>query len=67
MKHHPVAAPAAAFPPSLRLPLDVPRDAWPGLIEHAASALAGECIYDSCTLAPELRAIAEALRAEVSA
>ena len=61
-----LAALAAGYPPSLRLSLDVPRDAWAGLIEHAASALEGRCIFDSESLAQELRAIANTLRAEVS-
>lgn len=60
-------AAAAAIPESLFLPIEAPRDAWPCLIEHAADALAGRCIHDSETLALELRAIAAALRAEVSA
>lgn len=35
---------------------------WPGLIEHASRALAGECIFDSETLAVELQDIATAMR-----
>lgn len=61
------AAPAAAYPASLHLPIEAPRDAWPVLIEHAADALQGRCMFDSETLALELFAIAEALRAEVTA
>lgn len=60
-------AAAAAIHDSLFLPIEAPRDAWPRLIEHAADALAGRTIFDSETLALELRAIAAALRAEVSA
>lgn len=56
------AAPAANFPPSLHLPIEAPRTSWPGLIEHAASALQGRCVHDSEALALELRAIAEALK-----
>lgn len=66
MNRSTLAASAADFPPSLRLALDVPRDAWAGLIEHAASALEGRCIFDSESLAQELRAIAHGLRGEVS-
>lgn len=67
MKSRSVAAPAAAFPASLHLPIEAPRDAWPVLIEHAADALEGRGMFDSETLALELRAIAQALRVEASA
>lgn len=65
MKHCSPAAPAAVFPPSCHLPIEVPRDTWAGLIEHTALALEGRCIFDSETLARDLRAIAEALRVEL--
>ena len=42
-----------------------PRSAWPGLLEHAALVVKGEAVFDSDSLAAELRAIAEALRTEV--
>ncbi|NCT66370.1 MAG: hypothetical protein GXC76_01870 [Rhodanobacteraceae bacterium] len=64
MNRSALAARAAALPASLHLPIKAPRDAWPALIEHAADALAGRCIFDSETLALELRAIAEALRCD---
>lgn len=56
-----------ATPPTLPLPLSVPRESWPGLLEHAADAIEGRCIYDSHTLGHELRAIAAGLRGEVRA
>lgn len=59
-----IAAPAAAFPPSLYLPIEAPRESWPGLIEHAASALEGFGTTSLEILALELRAIAEALRVD---
>lgn len=46
---------------------DVPRPQWAGLLQHAAMALEGRAIFDSETLAAELRAIAAAIRAEVTA
>lgn len=46
---------------------NVPRPQWPGLLQHAAMALEGRAIFDSESLAAELRAIAAALRAEVTA
>ena len=61
------AASAARSPINLPLPIEVPRDAWAELIEHAAAAIAGRCIFDSETLVPELCAIAAAMRAEVQA
>ena len=42
-----------------------PRSAWPGLLEHAALVAEGQAVFDSESLASELRAIADALRAEV--
>jgi len=57
----------SATPENLLLPIEAPRDSWPTLLNHAADALTGRCIYDSETLALELRAIAVALRVEVSA
>jgi len=42
-----------------------PRSAWPGLLDHAALVVKGEAVFDSDSLAAELWAIAEALRAEV--
>jgi hypothetical protein len=53
-------AASATFP-------NVPRPQWPGLLQHAALALEGRAIFDSETLAAELRAIASALRVEVAA
>lgn len=67
MKSTNTAAHAASFPQNLLLPIEAPRESWPGLLDHAAAALSGECIFDSETLALELRAIAAALRAEVRA
>lgn len=67
MNSHPTAALAAARLQNLPLPLNVPRPAWPGLIDHAAEALSGRSIHDSETLARELAAIAAAMRAEVRA
>lgn len=67
MNRSAIAAPAAIFPPSLHLPIEAPRDAWPALIERAASMLEGQPARDAETLALELRAIAEALRVEVAA
>ena len=67
MNRSAIAAPAAAFPPSLHLPIEAPRDAWPALIECAADALEGCNAHRREILALELRAIAEALRVEVSA
>ncbi|ODU46603.1 hypothetical protein [uncultured Aquimonas sp.] len=61
------AAALAALPAHLLLPIEAPRAEWPGLLDHAAAALQGRCVYDSETLALELRAIAEVLRAEVLA
>lgn len=52
---------------NLSLPIEAPRSAWPGLLDHAADALQGRCTFDSEILALELRAIAEALRVEVAA
>ncbi|SDD06036.1 hypothetical protein [Aquimonas voraii] len=46
---------------------NVPRPQWAGLLQHAAMALEGRAIFDSESLAAELRAIAAALRAEVTA
>ncbi|GMU42761.1 MAG: hypothetical protein IT479_02440 [Xanthomonadales bacterium] len=63
MKRQPTAAVAVARLQNRPLPLDTPRDAWPGLIERAAAALEGRRIYDSETLAVELRSIASAMRA----
>jgi hypothetical protein len=40
------------------------RPEWAGLLEHAAMALEGRCIFDSETLAAELREIAAAISAE---
>jgi len=42
-----------------------PRAEWPGLLEHAAQVAEGGVVFDSGSLAAELRAIAEALRAEM--
>lgn len=42
-----------------------PRSTWPGLLEHAALVVKGEAVFDSDSLAAELRAIADALRAEL--
>ncbi len=67
MKHHPSAAPAADFPPSLHLPIEAPRAAWPRLLDLAAAALEDRTATGREVLALELRAIAEALRAEVAA
>ncbi|ODU41234.1 hypothetical protein [uncultured Aquimonas sp.] len=47
--------------------LSVPRPQWAGLLDHAALAIEGRAIFDSETLGAELRAIAAALRAEVTA
>lgn len=52
---------------NLSLPIEAPRASWPGLLDHAADALQGRCTFDCETLALELRAIAEALRGEVTA
>lgn len=67
MKHPPSAAPAAAFPPSLHLPIEAPRAEWPRLLDLAAAALEDRTTTGREVLALELRAIAEALRAEVAA
>lgn len=64
MSRSTLAAPAAAFPPSLHLPIEAPRDCWPGLIERAAAALEERPGIHLETLALELRAIAEALRVD---
>lgn len=64
MKRSTVAAPAAVFPPSLHQPIEAPRECWPGLIERAAAALEERPGIHLETLALELRAIAEALRAD---
>ncbi len=37
---------------------NVPRPQWAGLLEHAAMVLAGRCVFDSESLAADLRAIA---------
>lgn len=63
-----MAAALAALPSHLsEMPIEAPRPQWPGLLEHAAAALEGRCVFDSQSLAAELRAIAAALRAEVTA
>lgn len=67
MKNRTIAAPAADFPPSLDLPIEAPRDQWPELFVRAAEALEGRHAHRRETLALELRAIAEALRVEVTA
>lgn len=67
MKNTSTAARAAVIPQNLSLPIEAPRESWPGLLDHAAAALSGACIFDSETLALELRATAAALRNEVRA
>lgn len=57
------ARPARAVAESLPLPLNIPRDYWPALIEHAAAVIAGRVtIQDRARLDRELQAIAGALR-----
>lgn len=61
----PEPMPAAVSTPSLHLPMiEPPRAQWPGLLEHAAAAIGGGCVFDSQSLAAELRGIAAALRPE---
>lgn len=67
MKRSTVAAPAASFSPSLDLPIEAHRDEWPALFLRAAEALEGQHPHRREILALELRAIAEALRVEVTA
>lgn len=54
-------------PANLHLPIEAPRQQWPGMIEYAADALTGRRPSNPEALALELRAIAEALRMEVAA
>lgn len=44
-----------------------PRAEWPGLLDHAAAALEGEVVFDSESLAAELRGIAQALSNQLRA
>lgn len=48
---------------ALHLPIEAPRDQWPDLFTLVAEALEGRHAHRRETLALELRAIAEALRA----
>jgi hypothetical protein len=69
MNHRSVVSPVAGasgtdhIPPSLPLPLNVPRTYWPALIDHAAAVIAGRlAIDDRERLDRELRSIAGRLR-----
>lgn len=66
MNRSTLAAFRAAALESLPLPLDVPRNAWPELIDSAARALL-EAGCGCAELADDLHRIAGALRAEVTA
>jgi hypothetical protein len=57
-----------AMPETRPLPLDVPREAWPALLESAAAEIRASTLLDPCpnarlvALSVELRSIAEQLR-----